>query len=116
MVWDATVVDGLAPSRQRGSAEAGDAAEEAERRKVEKYQDIAAQGFLIQHVAFETQGNRSPGPFFRELGLRLQSVTKESRSLEFLKQSMSIAIKQGNAASVLGTLREGDPLEVIFYL
>lgn len=38
------------------------------------------------------------------------------RSKSFLIQRVGIEVQRGNAASVLGTLREGDALHEIFYL
>ena len=43
--------------------------------------------------------------FFRDLGHRIQAVTSEPRSFQFLiKQRLSVVIQCGNAECVLGTV------------
>ena len=116
LLWDATVVDGLAPSRiSDPHLIAGKAASEAEILKTRKYEPLIHDGYAFQPVAFETQGacGSETEIFLRDLGRRLAETSFEPRASSFLKQR---ALQIGNAASVVGTLKESDCLEDIFYL
>ena len=42
-----------------------------------------------------------------EIDRRLSEVSGESRSTQFLRQRIGIALQRGNAAPVLGTIRQG---------
>ena len=116
VVWDVTVVDALAPSRISNFAP-GNAAEEAESRKRSNNTEVIQAGYNFIPLAFEAQGQ--PGPdcnnFIKELGKRLIVATKEPRAAMFLKQRISIAIQTANSACILGTIREVDSLEELFY-
>lgn len=116
LVWDVTVVDALAPSRA-DSFEPGKAAAEAEVRKNSKYAEISRSGHMFIPLAFEAQGQAGPEcqTFIKELGNRLIHATKEPRAAQFLKQRISIAIQSANSACILGTIREVDSLDAIFY-
>ena len=98
--------------------EAGDAAEDAETRNERKYQQISDAGYIFQPIAFETQGSCGPSTqsFFKLLGKKLETATTEPRSLTFLRQRISVAIQIGNAASALGTIRNCDKLEEVYYI
>ena len=67
-------------------------------------------------MAFEKQGacGSETEIFLRDLGRRLAETSFEPRASSFLKQRISIALQIGNAASVVGTLKESDRLEDIF--
>ena len=66
LLWDATVVDSLAPCRiNAGSVcNPGTAAAEAEERKNDKYKDLVDDGYLFQPLAFEIQGAAGPSTEF----------------------------------------------------
>ena len=117
LIWDATIVDALAPSRIAAHSNTT-AAEDAETKKCRKYEEISSRGYIFQPIAFETQGNCGPSTasFLHSLSLLLVNETKEKRAGAFLLQRLSIAIQAGNAASVLGTLQEGEKLDDIFNL
>ena len=54
--------------------------------------------------------------FFNDLSKRTTLATMEPRSKSFLKQRISMAIQRGNAAAVMGTFREEEKMEEIFYI
>ena len=117
--WDATVVDGLAPSRlYGGDLYAGKAATEAEDLKAKKYEPLVRDGYFYQAVAFQTQGECGSDTlrFNRDLGRRLTYATHETREPSFLKQRISVALQIGNAASFFGTIKPTDSLEDIFLI
>ena len=110
LVWDATCPDTFAPSHlQLATREAGAVADQAERRKVAKYIELAATHHFIP-VAIESTGVFGPQAhaFFRELGRRIKEETGEPLSLHYLHQRIAVAIQRGNAAAVLGTSPPGD--------
>jgi hypothetical protein len=53
--------------------------------------------------------------FFRDVGRRVAAETGEPRSLQFLLQRVSVAVQRGNAACVIGTVRQDCSWD-IFYL
>ena len=119
LIWDATVVDALAPSRlSSGTASQFSAASEAENHKTSKYADLINRGYIFAPVAFEIQGGCGPQTlkFLKTLGRKLNKTTQEPKSSFYMKQRISIAIQVGNAASVLGTLRDSDALSEVYYL
>ena len=96
---------------------AGYAANQAERRKTEKYHHLVGQ--LIFHpVGFETFGpwGDSAKELIAHIGKRITEHTGDKRATEFLRQRISIEIERGNAISVLNTYEGGRPLEEIFYV
>ena len=105
LVWDATVVDTLAPSYLPASAiRAGAAACLAEDRKNLKYK-----AFLNTHVfvpiALETLGpiNNEGLDFISDLGRHLTQATGEPRECGFLFQRISITIQRFNAVAFSGS-------------
>ena len=105
LVWDATCPDTLAPSHTHLAVrEAGAVAEEAERRKQDKYAHLEASHFFAP-VAVESLGAFGPEArsFFKELGRRLTSSTMEPLSHQYLLQRVAVAVQQGNTAAILGT-------------
>ncbi|GAU95729.1 hypothetical protein RvY_07302 [Ramazzottius varieornatus] len=78
LVWDVTVVDTLAKSYVgKTSEKVGAAAEDAEEKKIEKYQGIASQ-YLFVPLGFETFGSWGPAAteLINAIGTKLSSVTE----------------------------------------
>ena len=99
LVWDATCPDTFAPSHlQLATREAGAVADQAERRKVAKYIELAATHHFIP-VAIESTGVFGP---------QAHAFFREPLSLHYLHQRIAVAIQRGNAAAVLGTSPPGD--------
>ena len=108
LVWDATCPDTFAPSHiSLATREAGAVAAQAEQRKHMKYAELKASHHFVP-VAIETTGVCGPEAlqFLCELGHRLKAETGEPRSLQFLFQRISVAMQRGNAAAVLGTIKD----------
>ena len=120
LVWDVTCVDLLAPSRiKNGSvANPGTAAEDAEELKTAKYVCLTDKGYIFQHLAFEIQGGVGPSTstFLKNLCKKLCVCNQENRAGSFFRQRLSLAIQVGNAASVVGTVRDEDHLSELYYL
>ena len=113
LVWDFTCPDTLAPSHLlRSSTAAGSAAEAAEAKKRTKYNELARSGdFTLAPVAVETLGAWGPSALelCRDIGSRIAKCSGDTRSTEFLRQRLGIAVQKGNAAAVLGTLPSEPP-------
>ena len=79
-------------------------AAQAEERKRTKYCHLAM-NHIFTPVAIETSGVFGPESrkFIHELGHRLEQVTGDANSLNYLLQRLSIAIQRGNSASILGS-------------
>ena len=104
LVWDATVVDTMAPSYlQATAATAGAAAEIADNRKNQKYEPLLGSHDFIP-LALETLGpiNCRGLTFLNDLGHRLSQVTDEPRETAFLFQRISITIQRFNAVAFAG--------------
>ena len=72
---------------------------------IETYADLAASYHFVP-VSVETLGVFGPEALslLEDIGRQIiRAETGEPRSLQFLLQGVSVAIQQGNAASVLGT-------------
>ena len=118
MIWDVTCVDTVADSYVAGCSETtGYAANRAAELKMEKYQRMTGTYHFIP-TGFETFGSIGPAAekFFGTLGKLIMRKTGEPRSLEFLKQRISLDIQRGNSASVLGTLPQSHSLDEVFYI
>ena len=120
LLWDVTVVDALAPSRlnQGSLCNSGTTATEAEAREIEKYCQLLDNGYIFQPVAMEVQGSlgESSEFFITRLCKVLCCSHDDQRAGSFLKQRMSMALKIGNAACVLGTVSDRDAVEEIHYI
>ena len=120
LVWDVTCVDLLAPRRmENGSvANPGTAAEDAEELKTAKYNCLIDKGYIFQPLAFEIQGGVGPSTssFLKILCKKLCVCNQENRAGSFFKQKLSLAIQAGNAASIVGTVRDEDHLSELYYL
>ena len=77
-------------------------------KKCRKYSDIEARGHQFDLLAFETLGQPSTSSenFICKLGAAIQASNGDPRSATFLRQRLSVAIQQHNAACVLGSLPE----------
>ena len=118
LTWDVTVVDTVALTHVVDSAErAGSATENAERKKTEKYSDLGSQ-YLFYPVGFETFVTWGPSAteLLQAVGRRMADQSGESRSVQFLKQRISVDIQRGNCYCVLGTVKESRGLDEIFYI
>ena len=118
LTWDVTVVDTVALTHVVDSAErAGSAAENAERKKTEKYRDLGSQ-YLFYPVGFETFGTWGPSAteLLEAIGRKMADQSGESRSAQFLKQRISVDIQRGNCYCVLGTVKESRGLDEIFHI
>ena len=116
LVWDATVVDTLAPSYvDAGSSSAGAAGSRAEARKLQKYSDLTA-NYLVAPLAFETLGAPAPATsaLLDTVGQLIEETTGCKRAREYLLQRLSLEVQRGNAAAVMGTMASyrGPPLEM----
>ena len=106
LVWDATCCDVFAASHIGAAvSEPGAVAAKAEDKKVSKYCHLDA-CYQFVPVAVEACGTFGPqaGEFFRELGRRVRRATLEPNAYQYLVQRISLAVQQGNATSVLGSL------------
>ena len=104
LAWDFTCPDTLAASHlNRAVTGPRQVANHAEQLKIEKYAALSTE----YHFA---------SSFLQELGRRIQAVTKDSRTMTFLWQRLSVAVQKGNAACVLGTehWEEEDTLGGVF--
>ena len=118
LVWDVTVVDTLAQSYVVATSQhAGAAADAAENRKQRKYHALENR-FVVQPIGFETMESWGAGAkaFLAEVGIRLKQATGNVRSMEFLRQRVSIEIQRGNAAAVMGTVESSKEWDGLFLL
>ena len=105
-MWDATVVDTVAPSHvARTCASVGAAAAEAEDLKL-KYVGNLPDTYEFIPLGFETLGSMGPAAreFLSSLGRRLTATTGCDRAGDFLRQRLSLEILRGNVGSILGSL------------
>ena len=110
VAWDFTCPDTLAASHlNRAVTGPGEVANEAERRKMDKYAELATRYQFIP-IAIETLGPivTEATSFIQELGRRIVAVTQELRSMSFLWQRLSVAVQRGNAACIAGTEQWSD--------
>ena len=118
VIWDYTCRDTLCDTYvPHTSQEAGKAAEMAEKRKLEHYQDLSTQ-YTIIPVATETMGSwgNMGLKFLKDLGKRIIEQSGEKRSTSFLFQALSMATQMGNIASIRGSMPESKTMTEIFYL
>ena len=106
LVWDATCPDTFALSHiTLATREAGAVADEAERKKKQKYSSLMTSHHFVP-IAIETSGvfGSEAITFFKELGQQTKFESGDPRLFHFLIQRAAVAIQRGNAAAVLGTL------------
>ena len=96
----------------------GTAAEDAEELKTSTYVCLTDKGYIFQPLAFEIQGGVGPSTstFLKNLCKKLCVCNQENRAGSFFRQRLSLAIQVGNAASVVGTVRDEDHLSEFYYL
>ena len=96
---------------------AGKTAEARESLKCTKYAELT-KTYHFTPISSETFGAWGPMTlkFLTDLKKELIAHTGEKRSGYFLLQSLGITIQRGNAASVLGSLPEGEKLDEVFQL
>ena len=114
LVWDATVIDTLAPSYIQATATtAGAAAEIAAERKNNKYVDLINTHFFVP-LALETLGPIcSDGlNFLSDLGRILTLSSGELRETCFLLQRLSMTVQRFNSVAFRGTLAEPVPEDI----
>ena len=70
----------------------------------------------VKPVAVDTLGalGEEASTFFRDRGHRIQAVTSEPRSFQFLMQQLSVAVQPNNTACVLGTVSTSLGLDELF--
>ena len=110
-MWDATVVDTLAPSHlNRTCREVGSAASQAEELKRQKYVGNLPLTYEFLPLGFETLGAVGPAAreFLSSLGKRLCLTTGSARAGEYLMQRLSLELLRGNAGSIVGSLEQRD--------
>lgn len=85
---------------------------------MKKYEELINQNYLFVPFAVETMGPWSHEAigFFNVLSKMLILKTNEPRAKSFLMQRLSMAIQRGNAAAVMGTFRENEKMDEVFYL
>ena len=106
IIWDFTCSDSLAWSHINATAlEAGKAAEQAERKKLAKY-DYLTSNYIFVPIAVETMGSwgKLGLKFIKDLGSRIAERTGDKRATGFLFQSLGMSVQRGNAACVIGTV------------
>ena len=111
LVWDATVIDTLAPSYLQATAvTAGAAAEIADIRKNQKYQTLLDTHDFIP-LALETLGpiNSRGLALITEMGRHLTKATDEVRETTFLFQRLSLTIQRFNAVAFAGSFADPMP-------
>ena len=116
MVWDFTCPDTLAASHlNRAVLSPGAVANEAEKRKSQKYRSLAAL-YRFMPIAVETLGalGDEASAFFHDLGRRIMTASGEPRSFQFLLQRLSVTVQRGNAACVVGTVPSSHGLDDLF--
>ena len=118
LVWDATCVDTYAPSYSRvASEEAGAVADQAEKRKSDKYSNLDPNTcmymymYLFAPIVIETSGmfGKQTLSFLKDLAC-VRKVSGEVKSFPYLLQRLAVAVQRGNAVSVLGTFVSEDCL------
>ena len=112
LVWDATCSDTFAKAyKSIASSRAGAVADRAEMQKARMYSRLEA-SHLFAPVAVETSGAFGSETlcFLKQIASRLRLKTGDSLSFSYLIQRLSVAVQQGNALAVLGSLRSDTDL------
>ena len=99
------------------SQQAGAAADAAANQKQRKYHALENR-FIVQSIDFETMGSwgADAKACHTEVGTRVKQATGNVRSMEFLRQRVSMEIQRGNAAAVMGTVESSKEWDGLFLL
>lgn len=102
---------------EKSAGKAGTAAQAAEEAKVVSYAHLSDH-YVFHPLGFETMGTWGPAAkrLIGMVGARLQAKNGEMRSLEFLKQQISLEIQRGNAASVIVTAPPQKNLNELYFM
>lgn len=106
LAWDASCVHRLARSWVEISGTEGTpAADQAERNKAGKYQDLGSE-IEFAPAIFETLGGIGAltSKFLQQLAQRIKEATGDSDSHQHLLQRLGIAIQKGNAGCIMEAL------------
>ena len=81
-------------------------ADQAEKRKSDKYSNMDPNMYLFAPVVIETSGvfGKQTLSFLKDLACRVRKVSGEVKSFPYLLQHLAVAVQRGNAVSVLGTI------------
>ena len=117
MAWDVTCADTMAQTHINKTVKFAGAADYAEDEKVKKYAGLADR-FDFYPIGFETFGSWGPSAIdiLGQIGERIKEHTGDLRTMDFLRQKISIEIQRGNAVSVLGTVQQPSSLDAPFFL
>ena len=87
-------------------------ADQAEKRKSDKYSNMDPNMYLFAPVVIETSGvfGKQTLSFLKDLACRVHKVSGEVKSFPYLLQRLAVAVQRGNAVSVLGTFASEDCL------
>ena len=87
-------------------------ADQAERRKLEKYSNMDPNMYLFAPVVIETSGvfGKQTLSFLKDLACRVYKVSGEVQSYSYLILSLAVAVQRGNAFPVMGTFVSKDCL------
>ena len=101
MVWDVACTDILL---LLATTEAGMVAARAEENKI-KYSNLDS-CYIFAPIAVETSGlvGVESMALLREIGRRPRKTTMDDMAFKHFLQRLSVAVEQGNAASVVGTV------------
>ena len=120
LTWDATCRDTLAPSYiDLTCTVAGKLAERAAKEKRTFYKELLEHcDHIFVAFAIETFGPicAEGKKFIVDIGKKIEEISGEKRSTQFLFQRISIALQNYNAGCVMGTIPESESLDEIFLL
>ena len=87
-------------------------ADQAEKRKSDKYSNMYPNMYLLAPVVIETLGvfGKQTLSFLKDLACHVRKVSGEVQSFTYLLQRLTVAVQRGNAVSVLGTFASEDCL------
>lgn len=120
LAWDATCSDTLAPSYiSISSKNSGKVAEKAATKKKWFYKQIIEnENLFFVPFAVETLGPicEEGLKLINQIAKKIEDITGDPRSKNFLIQRISVAVQRNNAGCVMGTFPENKCLDEIFFL
>ena len=119
LVWDTTCIDTLADSYlYKSTQKSGSAAEFAQNKKHSNYSYIKSQNYAFTAFAVESFGPWSSEAhnLIKKIGKKLNEISGDNRSKNFLVQRISLAIQRGNAACVMNTMPATNSFNEVFYI